>query len=763
MIERINLLRNIGQFNSVNPSAQIAFTPFSLLYAENGRGKTTLAAILRSLANRDPSFVTERRRLGSQHPPHVVLSHAGQQVVFQDGAWSHTIPDIAIFDDAFVAANVCSGIDLQPSHRQNLHGLILGSQGVALNNTLQGHVARIEQHNADLREKAEAVPATARDPFTVNAFCDLEADPNVDTKIRNAERRLAAAKSADAIRQRPVFMRITLPDFDVDGINDLLGQTLADLEADAAAQVRAHLASLGRGAEAWVAEGMPRIASVSEGHENEICPFCAQDLEGSTLINHYQAYFSGSYEALKRNIREMGTGIRDAHGGDIPAAFERSIRTAAQNHEFWKDFAELPEITIDTAAISREWTTAREAVLNPLRSKAASPLEPMALTSDALDAIATYRTRIEEIAGLSRRLAACNERLETVKEQAAADDLAALTDDLKRLKARKARFDPAIIPFCEAYLTEKAAKNATETQRAQARAALDHYREQVFPAYETAINNFLQRFSATFRIGQVESVNTRAGSSASYCVIINQQNVNITAENGPSFRNTLSAGDRNTLALAFFFASLEQDPNLAQKIVVIDDPMTSLDEHRSLITRQEMHALSERVRQMIVLSHSKSFLCALWKGAVKNSRSAYRINRINEGSELLVWDIKNDSITEHDKRYELVSRYIHNSDPNEERKVAEALRHILEAFVRVAYPDQFPPGSLLGPFIEICRNRICTNNEILSRGDTNELRNLLEYANRFHHDTNPAYETAAINDTELRGFALRTLFFASRR
>ena len=59
----------------------------------------------------------------------------------------------------------------------------------------------------------------------------------------------------------------------------------------------------------------------------------------------------------------------------------------------------------------------------------------------------------------------------------------------------------------------------------------------------------------------------------------------------PSFRTTLSSGDRNTLALAFFFASLELDTALPDKIVVIDDPMTSLDEHRSLATVQEMRRL----------------------------------------------------------------------------------------------------------------------------------------------------------------------------
>ena len=91
--------------------------------------------------------------------------------------------------------------------------------------------------------------------------------------------------------------------------------------------------------------------------------------------------------------------------------------------------------------------------------------------------------------------------------------------------------------------------------------------------------------------------------------------MSLTAASGPSFRNTLSAGDRNTLALAFFFASLDQDPNLAQKIVAIDDPMTSLDEHRSLTTVQELRAMQDRVSQLLGFSHSKPFLCALWDGA----------------------------------------------------------------------------------------------------------------------------------------------------
>ncbi len=129
----------------------------------------------------------------------------------------------------------------------------------------------------------------------------------------------------------------------------------------------------------------------------------------------------------------------------------------------------------------------------------------------------------------------------------------------------------------------------------------------------------------------VSPVNNRGGSSCNYNVVINNVSVALTAEAGPAFRNTLSAGDRNTLALAFFFASLDQDPQLAQKIVVIDDPMTSLDEHRSLTTVQEMRRLVARVRQVIVLSHSKPFLCQLWEGADTAARQAILSLDIDRG------------------------------------------------------------------------------------------------------------------------------------
>ena len=763
MINRIKLLKNIGQFDNVSPPQEASFSPFSLIYGENGRGKTTIVAILRSVSSGETTLVTDRQRLGAQNPPHVVINQAdGNNAIFQDGDWDNLLPNIAIFDDAFVSENVYSGIEVDIAHRRGLHELILGAQGVALNNTLQNNIQSIEDHNAEIRRLSNEIPANVRRSYTIDDFCNLEEDNEIDNKIQEAERRLAAARSEDMIRQSSIFQEFNLPDFDIEKINSILGRSLPDIEAEATKDVQSHISKIGEGGEEWVSDGIPRMLKVSKSEGKDICPFCTRDLEGLQIIKHYQTYFSQAYKNLKEVIRQVEISVSAAHRGDVQSAFERNIRMAIQTREFWKDFAELPQIEIDTEAIACDWNAAYNAIFEQLRIKAATPLEKREFTRETCQAIQDYQKRITEVSALSRRLIGANNKLNAIKGKAQANNLAELQADLSKLMAQKARFDPAIVLKCNAYLAEKKTKIATENLRDKNRMALNQYRERIFPTYQTSINHYLCRLNASFRLDKVQFENTRVGSSASYCLVINKQNVEIAANEGTSFRNTLSAGDRNALALAFFFTSLEQESNLANKIVVIDDPMTSLDEHRMLCTQTEILNMAQRVQQVIVLSHSKPFLCSLWEKANKSTPAAICIKRVADGSQIGVWDVQNDSISDHDKRHERIRDYIRQADPNKEREVASDLRPTLEAFIRVAYPEHFLPGGRLGQFLDMCRRKAGTDDKILSSGDIDELSDLLEYANKFHHDTRSGSQQADINDTELVDFARRTLLFTSR-
>ena len=764
MINRFKLLQNIGRFNSDAGGASHELSKLTLIYADNAQGKTTLTAILRSLASGDPRSITERHRLGSQHPPKAVLSWQDEpsDVRFQKGAWSHTFENLKVFDDHFVDENVYSGLDVAASHRQNLHELILGDRGVALNRTLQAHVSRVTEHNTAISAHSTAIPEQKRYGLSVEAFCALPNLHDLDEKIADAERDLKAAQDQGLVLAASIFASIELPDFDIEVIRETLGKDLADLDKSAEAQVQAHIQTLGEGGESWVADGVQR----AEQRDDSLCPFCGQNIQGVDLIAHYRAYFSQEYTRLKQDVSRLINDIDHNHADGKQVEFERTVRTLIQSRQFWASYCDVPTVEIDSAAIVDAWNAARGAVGEQLQAKQGAPLDQQSLNQSTVDALDAYAGRRQAIASINQTLQATNEEIQQVKQRAQTAEISKITTTLNRLKATKSRFREDIVPLCDAYLAELAAKTHTETARDEARKELEEYRTNVFPQLQGGVNDYLDRLNVSFRIGNLTPTNIGggSGSTCTYNVEINntpiavRSNTNTPGE--PSFRNSLSAGDRNTLALALFFSSLDRNPNLSDTLVVIDDPMSSMDAHRSLATVQKVRELSRQAKQTIVLSHDKRFLCGILDGL--NRHEEYTTLEIaSNGNESTIqhWDATQDSITEHDQRYFMLQEYA-TTQTGTLRDVAAAIRFYLEGYFRAACPGQFPPGKQLGSFIQECRQLIGGNDEVLDETTAAELDNIREYANRFHHDTNPAWQSEYINPSELRGFVKRTLSLA---
>jgi wobble nucleotide-excising tRNase len=560
------------------------------------------------------------------------VAGSAREHVFENGAWSASDDQIVVFDDAFVAQNVCCGIEIASEHCKNLHELIIGRWGVALNETHQQHVKKIEEHNVELRALGGNISGSARGALNVDQFCALEKRDDIDAVIADTERKISAVKDADDIQRREPVKSFMLPAFDIDELNGLLSRGLPELEADAAQKVRDHLSHAGRNAETWVAEGLPRVTEMADATGQNDCPFCAQDLSSSPVIRHYKAYFSDAYAKLREDVTEAGKALNRDFGGDIAAAYERAIAAISASRNFWGRFADIPEQEFDTAATVRALNVAREAVRQRLLAKHAAPFEIAPLSEETLNAIGAYDALRQRHIEAMRVCEEANAKIAPIKEQAASSNLSALQTDLDSLKRIKVRHSDPYDEICRKYLEAVEEKQKTERARDAAREDLNQYQLQVFPQYEAAINDYLGKFHAGYRLGSVSSRNTRSGATCDYKVLINNVSVSLSTNAGPSFRNTLSAGDRNTLALAFFFASLEQDSDLVSKIVVIDDPMTSLDEHRSLTTRQEIITLTGRVAQVIVMSHEKRFLCALWEAASRIDRAAIMVMRDGDGS-----------------------------------------------------------------------------------------------------------------------------------
>lgn len=108
MLNKILSIQGVGLFHDVQASS-FKFEKNALIYAENGRGKSTLSSIFRSLRDNDSSVISSRQTLDGTIDPNIkMLFDDGHKITFND-FWSEGKPEIAIFDTDFIDRNVNSG------------------------------------------------------------------------------------------------------------------------------------------------------------------------------------------------------------------------------------------------------------------------------------------------------------------------------------------------------------------------------------------------------------------------------------------------------------------------------------------------------------------------------------------------------------------------------------------------------------------------------------------------------------------------------
>jgi len=761
MLEKIVQIKNIGRFQNYNANGDVTFRKLTLVYAENGRGKTTLCAILRSLKTGQSEFVAERKTLSVTDPEfaHLRIDNANYQ--FANGVWTKRYPDIVIFDSVFVNNNVYSGDYVEHEHKKNLYRVIVGARGVELAKQIDALDGQIRQMNIDLRTKKDTISINLPSGTTFEDYLQWQPVADIKEQIRQKteelnNRQRAASKSGE-IQAKGLLSNVRIPDVPSD-FTTVLAKQLTDIATDAETKVRQQITQhqMGHQGESWLSQGLGYV-------RNDQCPFCGQGVRSNDLIAAYRSHFNAAYRKLKEEVASLGQRVTIAIGESELSSFQQAISGNQTLTEFWKQFISIDLPDVSYADIQQKYAAIRDRCVTLASKKRDNPTEPVtpdAAFYSALEAIESMRP---VVAAYNAAVEIVNARISGQKTSVQLDSsIKTLRNELVQLKAKKRRFEPEVVQACQDYQNALSGKSGLEQEKQTLRQQLDQHCRDILRTYEQSINEYIDQFNAGFRIKNTRHLYTGGTPSSHYQIEINSTALDLgdtrTPPGTPCFKTALSSGDRSALALAFFLAVLKQDADIGRKILVFDDPFTSLDRFRRTCTQQLIQRLSHSAEQVVVLSHDPLFLKLLsdeCPSAITNVKTL-QMSKAGDTTVIGEWDVQAEVQSSYMKDFSTLLRF-YRERKGEPRAVARTMRPFLEGMLRSHFPAQFQQNEWLGDFIGKIRRADATGGLQHAKADLGELEAINGYSKNYHHQQNVNANSEPINDDELHGYVKRTI------
>ena len=185
MLEKILSIKNVTKFNNYNAVGDTSFRETTLIFGENGRGKSTIASILRSLSTNAPPRHHGKKTVTADNNPVVELRTSTRNIKFDNGIWDYQLPNIHFFDSHFGNSNVFSGDHVDSDHRKSLYHLVIGDQGVTLAQLIGELDSSIRSLLKDLQDLSSGIEASMANSMDINEYINLEMAEVIDACSSN--------------------------------------------------------------------------------------------------------------------------------------------------------------------------------------------------------------------------------------------------------------------------------------------------------------------------------------------------------------------------------------------------------------------------------------------------------------------------------------------------------------------------------------------------------------------------------------------------
>ncbi len=687
MITKAKRLKNIGKFYDFSAQANaLDWHKNTFVFAPNAYGKSTFVNVLRSLRDNDPKLIRARKTLGAGAPPEAIIVIDGANHVFDGSRWNNPFPAIRIFDAPFIHDNILTH-EIGHEHKKNIHKIIIGAQGIKIADELAALKTKEKTKNQEVANFVRQFSAGAFS-FSLDVFLAIspEEESAVVQRIQKLEQDIKSKESETVVLRLGIPRQTIAPSFDLSVARTLAVKKLATAHEAAEKQVLSHIDRNFKDkshARQFIRQGLDLVQAD--------CPFCGQGIKSATdLLKAYREFFDDAFRAYQRDVaQQVGSVTNWNLDNDLTAmvSSQNANLAALQQWEPYLGVIQLPDLATIVDKCRARLTGLKGRVQSELEKKQKDPNADADLSQfDALiTELAALRTVVE---ASNAAIAAFSQKAKQYVSNLPKMDVASIRAALAKEQQIKTRFAPEWKKWATDYPASKKEADDLLTKKNAKQKELEDYGKTIFDTYQKRINELLVTLGSDIGItGLTGKTDERANESYSdFGFLILQQTVPLTShqDDAPCFRNTLSEGDKSTLAFAFFLAALEKTPELDKQIIVFDDPLSSLDETRREATARLLLALSPTVNQLNVFTHKKDFLYMLCDKMPDNKALQVRSDR-KTGSQLVVLDVEEDRKGEHARLVEGLGRYLDEDFGPTADTMQGNLRKLFEVVIKTKY------------------------------------------------------------------------------
>lgn len=686
-LTRISRLRHRVFRDFSWPHELHTFAQFNVIYGWNGCGKTTLSSLLTHVEKK--TALTEGE---------IELEFDGGTKVTGAELGTRLVPQLRVFNRDFISATLSQAGGIAPI-------FFLGEDSVEKQ-------AQVDQLKKDLAFANTEVMAAQMDKTNADSrlddFCkdkaklikELLTTANSQTynnydkrKFKQAVQALTAECAAAAIlsdeqnaqfhsqksaQPKPAIEKVTAPSIDLDALasevdalvgRSVVAQTLEELAPNAKLAV-------------WVQQG---LVLHSGEHASDTCRFCRQPI-GAKRRTALEAHFNDAFSNFQKDLAALLAKLNAAK----QSAGSLSLPDASRFYDALASEVSTRSAKVSTAQSETE--AALDALIARVEAKRDNPFAPAATAAPTETTPFSLADSVAALNGIVER-----------HNQTSAQFKASVDDACKKLEALYvAEAHPEFVEVSEAVTTANTALEDIKAKPAGIQTQIDELERVILehrrPADELTeeLRAYLGRDELRFEVKGIGYVLTRNGSPVSH----------------------LSEGERTAIAFLYFLKSLQDKTfDLKNGIVVIDDPVSSLDANALFSAFGYMKERTKQAGQLFIFTHSFPFfrLVKNWFHHLPKQKSTHterrpgrffllRSRRHTDGSRTSELGHLDPLLQEHESEYQYLFKRVYDEAHRDDVVQLEhhyglpnVARRLLEAFLAFRFPEM---SGDLGPRLD---------------------------------------------------------------